>query len=166
MHTIQNKIIKNSFFFVLSLIIAIAFPIALKNNYSCLVGVCFAVFFLYQIVLYGVTLAKDNYFVVVAKCIDKKKSTFGSMTSGEEVFFEPVKTNKEIKNLENITEPFSLMLATSYNPILKSKNSKNSDTVIGLTYEIVFEKKTDKNNNIIYDNRNFLGFSTFFENKA
>lgn len=161
MKTLTEKIQKSIFYTVVSLIIAIALPIFLKNAWASLIGVAATSLFLYQTFVYYRAMKNEDFITVPVKCIKKTKGDLGAMTYSEKCFFQPLPETR-------INGVIELQIATENNALvsdkLRRKKKRNNDTVYeGEMYELVFSKPSNESLEKLsaddFTNANFIALS-------
>lgn len=161
MKTLTEKIQKSIFYTVVSLVIAIALPIFLKNAWASLIGVAATSLFLYQTFVYYRAMKNEDFITVPVKCIKKTKGDLGAMTYSEKCFFQPLPETR-------INGVIELQIATENNALvsdkLRRKKKRNNDTVYeGEMYELVFSKPSNESLEKLsaddFTNANFIALS-------
>lgn len=161
MKTLTEKMQKSIFYTVVSLIIAIALPIFLKNAWASLIGVAATSLFLYQTFVYYRAMKNEDFITVPVKCIKKTKGDLGAMTYSEKCFFQPLPETR-------INGVIELQIATENNALvsdkLRRKKKRNNDTVYeGEIYELVFSKPSNESLEKLsaddFTNANFIALS-------
>lgn len=161
MKTLTEKMQKSIFYTVVSLIIAIALPIFLKNAWASLIGVAATSLFLYQTFVYYRAMKNEDFITVPVKCIKKTKGDLGAMTYSEKCFFQPLPETR-------INGVIELQIATENNALvsdkLRRKKKRNNDTVYeGEMYELVFSKPSNESLEKLsaddFTNANFIALS-------
>lgn len=161
MKTLTEKIQKSIFYTVVSLVIAIALPIFLKNAWASLIGVAATSLFLYQTFVYYRAMKNEDFITIPVKCIKKTKGDLGAMTYSEKCFFQPLPETR-------INGVIELQIATENNALvsdkLRRKKKRNNDTVYeGEMYELVFSKPSNESLEKLsaddFTNANFIALS-------
>lgn len=161
MKTLTEKMQKSIFYTVVSLVIAIALPIFLKNAWASLIGVAATSLFLYQTFVYYRAMKNEDFITVPVKCIKKTKGDLGAMTYSEKCFFQPLPETR-------INGVIELQIATENNALvsdkLRRKKKRNNDTVYeGEMYELVFSKPSNESLEKLsaddFTNANFIALS-------
>lgn len=163
MKTLKEKLSQLIFYDVLSIIIAIALPIALKNGWACVPGVTIAMFLSYEVIMYYKTIKSNNYIVINATCVKKARGNVGAMTYSEKCYFQPDKS-------ENVHGIIELQIATENNALVnsnkfrKKKKRRGNEILTGDICELVFEKPKnysdiEQKDAIDYTNVNFIALS-------
>lgn len=161
MKTLTEKMRKSIFYAVVSLIIAIALPIALKNAWASLIGGAATALFLYQTFVYYKAMKNKDFITIPAECIKKTKGDIGAMTYSEKCFFQPLPEAQ-------VNDIIALQIATENNALvsdkLRRKKKRNNDTVyVGERYELVFSKPSSEDDAKLsadnFTNANFIALS-------
>lgn len=161
MKTLTEKMQKSIFYTVVSLVIAIALPIFLKNAWASLIGIAATSLFLYQTFVYYRAMKNEDFITVPVKCIKKTKGDLGAMTYSEKCFFQPLPETR-------INGVIELQIATENNALvsdkLRRKKKRNNDTVYeGEWYELVFSKPSNESLEKLsaddFTNANFIALS-------
>lgn len=168
MKTLTEKMQKSIFYTVVSLVIAIALPIFLKNAWASLIGVAATSLFLYQTFVYYRAMKNEDFITVPVKCIKKTKGDLGAMTYSEKCFFQPLPETQ-------INGVIELQIATENNALvsdkLRRKKKRNNDTVYeGERYELVFSKPSNESLEKLsaddFTNANFIALSALRDEES
>lgn len=161
MKTLTEKMQKSIFYTVVSLIIAIALPIFLKNAWASLIGVAATSLFLYQTFVYYRAMKNEDFITIPAECIKKTKGDLGAMTYSEKCYFQPLPKI-------HVNGVIELQIATENNALvsdkLRRKKKRNNDKVyVGERYELVFSKPSNESLEKLsaddFTNANFIALS-------
>ena len=146
MQILNNKFKKTALYFFISLIVAIALPIVLKNDWACVLGIAAMALFGYQAYTYY-KAAKDNDFVtVIAKCVNVSYNDLGAATYAKKCTFEPIEN-------QVTSDSFELQIVN------EGKKSKEANMVAGGLYELVFDSSALNDDNALgFNNGTLIAF--------
>ena len=146
MQILNNKFKKTALYFFISLIVAIALPIVLKNAWACVLGIAAMALFGYQAYTYY-KAAKDNDFVtVIAKCVNVSYNDLGASTYAKKCTFEPIEN-------QVTSDSFELHIVN------EGKKSKEANMVAGGLYELVFDSSALNDDNALgFNNGTLIAF--------
>ena len=151
MQILNNKFKKTALYFFISLIVAIALPIVLKNAWACVLGIAAMALLGYQAYTYY-KAAKDNDFVtVIDKCVNVSYNDLGAATYAKKCTFEPIEN-------QVTSDSFELQIVN------EGKKSKEANMVAVGLYELVFDSSALNDDNALgFNNGTLIAFERYSE---